>query len=597
MEVPDPTQAMIGKTIAGRYEIKALLGQGGMGAVYEAVQQPLDRRIALKVIKRSLTDEPVAVKRFIQEAQAAAALSHPHIVTLHDFGQTDDGTLYIAMEFLEGKSVRQELAAHGAMPWQRTVPIVVDVCQALLEAHQRGIIHRDLKPDNIMLLQAAGRSDYAKVVDFGVAKLLDRPDGQSTLTGTGMVVGTPGYISPEQINGVTDDARSDLYALGVVWFEMLTNRSPFEDKTPMKLVVKHLTEKPPQPSHLFPEGNIPPEVDALVYRLLAKEPASRGEGSAQLLAQLQELWARSQGLPPDAATAGMSTSEVDAVKAAAAAVTAPGTPPPTPAPSLPTSSTPPAPAATGALVSAGGPAPSGSTPATGAVAAPSDAERQRHAKGGRKWAIAAVLSLALCGAPLTCLGLAVASNQDARQVEQADAESPGLDLKLKNADGEPLLTPEGDLHLDSPIGGLDVDSDTGAITITPPAPPDRPWKKKAPTDGDKAGTAESSTDSSRSGPTGDALDGETRTLFSGVKDKRLRRDLNALLGAVRRGDEKAEEAAMKRILKRAEKLGPEAVAGVEQALETLASHPAFTPDPGKSKRRRGRGARVRRGER
>lgn len=323
---------LVGATLAGRYEVKRLLGRGGMGAVYEAVQQPLGRKVALKVIRRALSDEPSAVKRFTQEAQAVAQLSHPNIVTLFDFGQTDEGVpgagqLFLAMELLEGRSLERAIRDDGPLPWERALSIVSDVCRALVEAHDKGVIHRDLKPDNVMLV--SGREERVKVVDFGVAKLLDQGAG-STMTGTGLVVGTPGYISPEQVNGTNDDPRSDLYALGVMWFEMLTGRAPFEGETPMKVVLRHLHDPAPRPSALASSA-LPREVDALVQRLLGKTPEARAESAAALLTELSDLIAKKDRLEAEVSTATLSADELRAAAAHAERPPPAAEPPPSPA--------------------------------------------------------------------------------------------------------------------------------------------------------------------------------------------------------------------------------------------------------------------------
>jgi serine/threonine-protein kinase len=297
---PHKPESYLGKTVAGRYEIKSVLGAGGMGAVFVAEQKPLGREVALKIIKQSLSDDPDAVARFEQEAKTVSTLQHPNLITVYDYGHDEDGTLFIAMELLKGRSVRDVLVEERHLEWSRTLPIVSDVCRALAEAHRAGIIHRDLKPDNIMLLDKSGEREFAKVLDFGVAKLLDT-EGKG-LTTTGVLVGTPGYISPEQMNGTTDDARSDLYALGVVWYEMLSGLSPFHDTTPMRLAVKHMTEAPPDLQSRVPGFGIPDEVATIVMRLLAKRPAERAESSQALLAEIDALWSRSNSLPPSATT-------------------------------------------------------------------------------------------------------------------------------------------------------------------------------------------------------------------------------------------------------------------------------------------------------
>lgn len=280
-------QKRIGETLAGRYRVEELIGTGGMGSVYVAVQEPLGRKVALKCIRSVLTDDELAVKRFIQEARAISQLQHPNIVTLHDFGQDDDGTLFIAMELLRGESLRQRIERDGPLAPSESVVVIRDIARALAHAHAAGIVHRDLKPDNVMLSELVGHGRSVKVVDFGVAKLAQTEKGEAALTGTGHVVGTPGYIAPEQMNGVLDDPRSDLYALGVVWFEALTGASPFDGDTPMKKAFQHLTEPPPRPSARRP--GVPPACEDLILRLLEKKPEERPPSAAALLELLEHI--------------------------------------------------------------------------------------------------------------------------------------------------------------------------------------------------------------------------------------------------------------------------------------------------------------------
>ncbi len=286
----------LGTTLAGRYKIESLLGLGGMGSVYVAVQEPLGRKVALKCIRSVLTDDDLAVKRFIQEARAVSQLQHPNIVTLHDFGQDDDGTLFIAMELLDGESLRERVERDGPLGVGASIAVVRAIASALAQAHAAGIIHRDLKPDNAMLTELVGHGQAVKVVDFGVAKLAQEAADEA-LTGTGHVVGTPGYIAPEQMNCVLDDPRSDLYALGVLWYEVLCGASPFEGETPMKKAFQHLTEEAPRPSERRPGLSISRSVEDLLMRLLAKAPEERPASAEALLAELSQLDADITAVP------------------------------------------------------------------------------------------------------------------------------------------------------------------------------------------------------------------------------------------------------------------------------------------------------------
>ena len=267
----------IGRQVAGRYRILAKLGEGGMGAVYRAEQISLKRTVALKVLKPELSAEPGLVRRFNAEAELAAKLNHPNTVTLYDFGQDVDGSLFIAMEFLEGQSLRELLMKEGPLPTARALAITDQVCASLSDAHGRGIVHRDLKPDNVMLVQIGKRTDVVRVLDFGIAKLRDE-QGDITampMTRAGDLLGTPQYMAPEQIRGEKVDARTDVYALGAMLYEMVTGRLPFEGPSLMAILSKHLTELPVPPHVRRADLGIPLPLSATIMDALQKDPAIR----------------------------------------------------------------------------------------------------------------------------------------------------------------------------------------------------------------------------------------------------------------------------------------------------------------------------------
>jgi eukaryotic-like serine/threonine-protein kinase len=222
-QMTPPQSLADGTVVAGRYRVIGKLGEGGMGAVYRAIQEPLGREVALKVIAPALTKDADSVERFRREAKAASSLSHPNIVTVFDFGE-DNGLLFLAMELIPGIGLDQAIR-RGPMSPQRAIPILRGVCAALAEAHAHGIIHRDLKPQNIMLTSTSTQQDVVKVVDFGIARLADH--GNAALTRTGAVVGTPGYVAPEFFDGAPASPMSDLYAVGVVAYELLAGVTPF----------------------------------------------------------------------------------------------------------------------------------------------------------------------------------------------------------------------------------------------------------------------------------------------------------------------------------------------------------------------------------
>jgi len=282
---------MLGREIAGRYRITAQLGQGGMGAVYRAEQMSLKREVAIKLLKPELSAEPGLVRRFNAEAELAAKLEHPNTVTLFDFGQDFDGTLFIAMEFVKGISLREVIQKEGPLKPTRALAIAEQVTASLANAHSHGIIHRDLKPDNIMLSTIGRKSDIVRVLDFGIAKLRDERGDVTAmpLTQAGDLLGTPQYMAPEQIRGEKVDGRTDVYALGAMLYEMITGRLPFEANSLMAILSKHLTELPISPASKRPDLNIAPELDRLIMELLQKDPNARPSSMEELGERLVSL--------------------------------------------------------------------------------------------------------------------------------------------------------------------------------------------------------------------------------------------------------------------------------------------------------------------
>jgi serine/threonine-protein kinase len=276
---PGMIDPLLGKTLADRFEIIERIGEGGMGVVYKARQISVDRLVAIKVLNAQVAQDPTWVQRFINEARATSKLQHPNTIRLVDFGQSREGLLFIAMEFLDGVNLRQALERQGPMPPQRVLKILVQTCQSLAEAHALGIIHRDLKPDNLFLINIPGSPDYVKVLDFSVAKL--RQQGSAAQTQAGVVFGTPQYMSPEQGRGLPLDTRSDIYALGIVAYEMLTGRVPFSSANPMEVLAMHVRTPPP------PLPGVPDRVVQIVMRCLAKEPGQRYQTVEQMLADCQ----------------------------------------------------------------------------------------------------------------------------------------------------------------------------------------------------------------------------------------------------------------------------------------------------------------------
>jgi serine/threonine-protein kinase len=306
-----------GQVLDGKYRLDAMLAEGGMGAVYRATHVMLGKTIAIKLIRTELGASPEIVRRFQREARAATALNHPNIVTVYDLGQTPDGTLYIAMEFIDGPSLKALIQSGRAIAPARIVAILRQVASALATAHKHNIIHRDLKPHNIMLATAPDGSEQAKLVDFGIAKTFDEA---TQLTSLGGALGTPYYMSPEQIEGRAVDARTDLYALGIILYEMLVGEVPFADQSTPAVLVKQLKERPVPPSMKNPA--VPPALEAIALRCLEKDPEQRYQSADEFATALNEAAAAI----PDASvveTTPMSATIVSGVRSTAAAVSAP----------------------------------------------------------------------------------------------------------------------------------------------------------------------------------------------------------------------------------------------------------------------------------
>jgi len=271
---PSADDPLIGRTLPGGYVILDLVGIGGMGRVYRAEQTNLARTVAVKIIHPHLVGEENAAARFITEARAASRLNHPNSVAVIDFGKTPDGQLYLVMEFLRGRDLARIAYEEGPLQLRRIIDVLRQVLAALSEAHHLEIIHRDLKPENIILEPLRTCGDFVKVVDFGLAKMrLDSAD--RSITSPGIVCGTPEYMSPEQGRGDPLDARSDLYAVGVILFQLLTGHLPFEAESPTQVVLMHLTAAPPDPRLVAPERKIAEPIVEVLMRSLSKLPNDR----------------------------------------------------------------------------------------------------------------------------------------------------------------------------------------------------------------------------------------------------------------------------------------------------------------------------------
>jgi cytochrome c peroxidase len=260
----------VGETLAGRYKLTRQLGAGGMGVVYAAEQEPLGRDVAVKVMKTG--DDDDLSRRFEREARLVARLAHPHIVSVYDYGATDDGELYLVMEHLKGRPLAEEMEARGpARAW--SMRIVEQIALALDAAHGEGIVHRDLTPNNVFLVEQGALNDFVKVLDFGLAKRTEAEGPERSVTKTENLIGTPSYMSPEQIEEGSCDARSDVYALGIIWYQLVTGENPFRGETSMKTLMRHLEHKPPPPSELGFEMS--PRLERVLMKMLNKNPPLR----------------------------------------------------------------------------------------------------------------------------------------------------------------------------------------------------------------------------------------------------------------------------------------------------------------------------------
>jgi len=277
-----PKDRYIGREILnGQFKILKKIGTGGMGAVYKAAQPEMNRMVAVKILHAKLKNRKDLVSRFRREARAMSHLTHPNTVKVMMYGELEEGELYIVMEYLDGKNLNQIVRRQGPFPVERAIPILIQVCGALEEAHQLGIVHRDLKPENIFLSNTGGLTDYAKVLDFGLAKVTERElrPGSIMLTQEGMVFGTPEFMSPEQAQGQVLDLRSDIYSLAVILYEALTGKLPFDARSSMEYIQLHVTKPPISLDERVPGKTFPPGLADVINRALAKTPADRYESA------------------------------------------------------------------------------------------------------------------------------------------------------------------------------------------------------------------------------------------------------------------------------------------------------------------------------
>ena len=289
-----PASDLVGQVVADRYHVIKKLGEGGMGQVYLAEHVKMGRRSAIKVMNPSMVHDPDAVARFNREASNASRITHPNVCAIYDFGETPDGLIYLAMEFIEGEPLTDLLEREGALPVPRAVGIFTQVAEALQAAHDLGIVHRDLKPDNVMLAQRKG-GDQVKVVDFGIAKAVGGDESGQKVTKTGLVVGTPEFMSPEQLSGDKLDGRSDLYSLALVFYRMLAGKLPFDATTVQETMIKRLTDEPTKLAVSRPDLTFPAGLQPVLDTALMRSPVERYQTVAKFAADVASVTGLGRG--------------------------------------------------------------------------------------------------------------------------------------------------------------------------------------------------------------------------------------------------------------------------------------------------------------
>jgi serine/threonine protein kinase len=293
-ETPPPVKIdpYIGKTIDGRYFVEAPLGEGGMGVVYSAKHKVIGKKVAIKVLRGEMARDAEITERFLQEAKAASSIGNPHIVDISDFGTLPDGCTYFVMEFLAGKSLTEVMTESKPVKVPRLLQIAKQIAAGLGAAHEAGIVHRDLKPDNVMLItRGSGEAgkDFVKILDFGIAKVGGAAGEGPRLTRAGTVFGTPHYMSPEQAAGTPVDLRTDIYALGIILYEMASGKVPFDADNFMGILTQHMYKAPVPILALVPAPEIPPSLDAIIQKCLTKKVEGRYPSMADLLQDLEKL--------------------------------------------------------------------------------------------------------------------------------------------------------------------------------------------------------------------------------------------------------------------------------------------------------------------
>ncbi|MGZ8471299.1 MAG: protein kinase domain-containing protein, partial [Gemmatirosa sp.] len=438
LRAAEVTADLIGSVVADRYLVTDLLGEGGMGKVYLARHVRLPQQAAIKVLRHNMLKDAAAVARFTREAASASRIDHDRVARVYDFGETDDGTVYLAMEFVPGRTLKKLLLDTGPLEPRRAALLVRQIAEGMDAAHRLGIVHRDLKPDNVIIVEDADGSERAKVVDFGIAKALGADEPGAGLTQAGYVVGTPEFMSPEQLLGGQVDARSDVYALAIIAYQCLTGGFPFDTTTPERVMTARLTEAPRTLAYAQPAMGWPEEVQAVLDAGLARDvegrPASAGTFARALSAAIEHWRPASPGVRP-LVTPALGAPVIEAPPASAPV-------PPAPAASKPVA---PAPVASGA-------APTG--PASGAPA-----------RGRRMPMLAVVGGLVAVLAALGVIGV----------MQGGDAETAGptagVPPQVTDSTTTAVAPNPGDA---APTPATQPDASTGTPTGAPTPPPPAP---------------------------------------------------------------------------------------------------------------------------
>ncbi len=302
--VGDGPDRLIGRTLADRYRIERAIGSGGMGTVYLAEHVLIHKPVAIKVLSATHSTKKAEVERFLREARAASRIRHENIVDITDFGNSREGLTFLVMEYLEGEDLSTTSDRDGAMPWRRAVKIILQIAAALEAAHAQGVIHRDMKPENCFRVRRGNDPDFIKVLDFGIAKIIDEihDESQPSSTNSGLL-GTPEYVAPELVRGLKPDARVDIYAVGVIFYRLLTGKLPFQGETFMATLTAHLMTEPTPPTQVAPAARIPPSLEKVVLHALAKDRDQRFATISDFIAAVHEGVAAAEGpavAPPPA---------------------------------------------------------------------------------------------------------------------------------------------------------------------------------------------------------------------------------------------------------------------------------------------------------